>query len=59
MTTLDVNVVWLTECLVSPGWRLSFPASDMPAIHYNLAGSGQMVVGDAPAIPLDPLIRIR
>ena len=54
MTTLDVNVVWLTECLVSPGWRLSFPASDMPAIHYNLAGSGQMVVGDAPAIPLDP-----
>ena len=54
MTTLDVNAVWLTECLVSPGWRLSFPASDMPAIHYNLAGSGQMVVGDAPAIPLDP-----
>ncbi|MGC1955921.1 MAG: cupin domain-containing protein, partial [Gammaproteobacteria bacterium] len=49
-----MNVVWLTECLVSPGWRLSFPASDMPAIHYNLAGSGQMVVGDAPAIPLDP-----
>ena len=54
MTTLDVNVVWLTECLVSPGWRLSFPANDLPAIHYNLAGSGEMVVGDAPAIPLDP-----
>jgi AraC-like DNA-binding protein len=54
MTTLEVDVVRLTECLVSPGWRLSFPASDMPAIHYNLAGTGQMVVGAAPAIPLAP-----
>jgi AraC-like DNA-binding protein len=54
MTTLEVDVVRLTECLVSPGWRLSFPASDMPAIHYNLAGVGQMVVGAAPAIPLAP-----
>jgi AraC family transcriptional activator of mtrCDE len=26
----------------------------MRAIHYNLAGTGQMVVGDAPAIPLTP-----
>jgi AraC family transcriptional activator of mtrCDE len=54
MTTLEVDVVRLTECLVSPGWRLSFPASDLPAIHYNLAGTGQMVVGAAPAIPLAP-----
>jgi hypothetical protein len=45
MTTLEVDVVRLTECLVSPGWRLSFPATDLPAIHYNLAGIGQMVVG--------------
>jgi AraC family transcriptional activator of mtrCDE len=35
MTTLEVDVVRLTECLVSPGWRLSFPASDLPAIHYT------------------------
>jgi hypothetical protein len=33
---------------------LSFPASDLPAIHYNLAGIGQMVVGAAPVIPLAP-----
>ena len=54
MTTLEVDVVRLTECLVSPGWRLSFPATDLPAIHYNLAGFGQMAVGAAPAIPLAP-----
>ena len=54
MATLEVNEISLAECLVSSGWRLSFPASDLPAIHYNLAGFGQMVVGAAPAIPLAP-----
>ena len=54
MTTLEVNVVRLTECWVSPGWRLEFPASDLPAIHYNLVGNGRMVVGTAPAIALAP-----
>lgn len=54
MTTLEVHSVRLTECLVSPGWRLSFPATDMPAIHYNLSGTGRMIVGDAPGIPLAP-----
>jgi AraC family transcriptional activator of mtrCDE len=41
MRGLEVNVVWLVKCLVSPGWRLSFPADDMPAIHYNLARRGK------------------
>src|SRR6476646_26353 len=36
MTTLDVDVIGLIECLVSPGWRLSFGSADAPAIHYNL-----------------------
>jgi AraC family transcriptional activator of mtrCDE len=54
MTALEVNVVRLMECRVSPGWRLSFPATGMPAIHYNLMGMGHMVVGNAPAIPLAP-----
>src|SRR5438445_11521169 len=54
MTTLEVNIVRLTECWVSPGWRLEFPATDLPAIHYNLAGSGRMIVGSAPAIALAP-----
>jgi AraC-like DNA-binding protein len=54
MTRLEVKVVKLAECLVSPGWRLSFGAADLPAIHYNLSGVGQLAVGDAPAISLAP-----
>lgn len=30
---LDVDVIGLIECLVSPGWRLSFGSVDAPAIH--------------------------
>src|SRR5262249_61386319 len=54
LKTLQVNVAGLTECTVRPGWRLSFRASELAAIHYNLAGIGQMVVGNAPAIALGP-----
>ena len=51
---LEVHMVRLAECLVSPGWRLCFAAMEMPAIHYNLTGRGQLTVGDTPAIPLAP-----
>jgi AraC family transcriptional activator of mtrCDE len=54
MATLDVDVIGLIECLVSPGWRLSFGSADAPAIHYNLSGTGRMVVGGFPAFPLVP-----
>jgi AraC-like DNA-binding protein len=53
MTTLDVDVIGLIECLVSPGWRLSFGSADAPAIHYNLSGTGRMVVRGS-AFPLMP-----
>jgi hypothetical protein len=45
MATLNVDVIGLIECLVSPGWRLSFGSVDTPAIRYNLSGTGRMVVG--------------
>ena len=54
MTMLEVDVIALAECLVSRNWRLSFPAAETAGIHYNLAGLGQMSVGNAPAIPLTP-----
>jgi AraC family transcriptional activator of mtrCDE len=54
MKTLEVEFAKLAECLVSPGWRLSLPATNMAAIHYNLRGSGLMIVGDDPPIPLAP-----
>jgi len=45
MATVDVDVIGLIECLVGPGWRLSFGSADAPAIHYNLSGTERMVVG--------------
>ncbi|MBR0734810.1 helix-turn-helix transcriptional regulator [Bradyrhizobium japonicum] len=54
MATLDVDVIGLIECLVSPGWRLSFGSAVAPAIHYNLSGTGRMVVSGFSAFPLVP-----
>ena len=54
MTGLEVKFVRLAECLVSRGWCLSLSASEVPAIHYNLAGMGRLIIGDAPPIPLTP-----
>jgi AraC-like DNA-binding protein len=54
MTMLEVNVSTLTESLISPGWQLSFAATKMAGIHYNLAGTGQITVGHARTIPLTP-----
>ncbi|MCS3691147.1 helix-turn-helix domain-containing protein [Bradyrhizobium elkanii] len=54
MATFDVEVIGLIECLVSPGWRLSFESADAPAIHYNLSGTGRMVVSGFSAFPLVP-----
>jgi AraC family transcriptional activator of mtrCDE len=46
LTVLDVNFVRLSECLVSSGWRLELGEVDAPGLHYNIAGTGRMVVGD-------------
>jgi AraC family transcriptional activator of mtrCDE len=54
MATLDVDVIGLVECLVSPGWRLSFGSVEAPAIHYNLSGTGRMAVDGFSAFPLVP-----
>jgi AraC-like DNA-binding protein len=54
MAMLEVDVITLTECLISRDWQLSFPASETAGIHYNLGGFGQMCVGTGPAIPLTP-----
>jgi AraC family transcriptional activator of mtrCDE len=54
MATLEVSFVTLTECLVSPGWRLELGGHDDPGIHYNLTGMGRMIVGNRPPIDLLP-----
>src|SRR3569623_7902 len=54
MTTLDVTYLRLTECLISKGNRLQLSAADTPGMHYNLSGSGRLVVGELPPIELRP-----
>src|SRR5262249_11055589 len=54
LTTLEVRVVRLTECLVSQGWRLEVAAPDAPGIHYNLMGEGWLVFENQAPIALRP-----
>lgn len=51
---LDVRFVGLSECLVSPGYRLVIRGHDAPGIHYNLAGKGRIFIGDDPPVELRP-----
>ena len=46
---IEVNFVSLTECVVSPGWGLSFPPNESAGMHYNLAGNGRLIAGTFPA----------
>lgn len=54
LSALSVEFVRLTECLVSPGWRLNFGGASAPGIHYILCGHGRMVLEGHPAIELAP-----
>lgn len=54
ISTLNVEFVRLTECLVSAGWRLNLGGTAAPGIHYNLMGHGRMVLEGHPAIDLAP-----
>lgn len=54
MQTLEIDLVRLTECVVSPGYRLAFPGGDTASVHYNLAGTGRIVVGAQPPVVVVP-----
>jgi AraC family transcriptional activator of mtrCDE len=54
LSALEVNFVRLSECLISPGWRLAFQPHELPAIHYTLQGSGRFGVGETFSIPIEP-----
>ena len=54
VNSMEVEIAALTECFVSPGWRLCFPSAKLPAIHYTLSGHGRVKpVGD-PLFELHP-----
>jgi AraC family transcriptional activator of mtrCDE len=52
--TLMVRFVWLSECVVGEGYRLDMGGIDAPAIHYNIAGTGRLIVGDSDSVELRP-----
>ncbi|OQP45279.1 hypothetical protein A4H97_32700 [Niastella yeongjuensis] len=54
ISELDVQFVWLSHCLVSPGFRLDMGGSDFPGIHYNLSGRGWMLIQGLQPIELAP-----
>lgn len=54
LDTLMVEFVRLSECLVGEGYRLELGGIDAPGLHYNLSGSGRMIVADREPITLQP-----
>ncbi|SFH65216.1 AraC family transcriptional regulator [Bradyrhizobium sp. Gha] len=54
LSTLEVNFVKLTECLISPGWRLLFKPEELPAVHYTIHGRGRFGIGDSFSVDLEP-----
>jgi AraC-like DNA-binding protein len=54
LSTLDVNFDNLTECLISPGWRISFQSRELPGVHYTIQGNGRFVVGETFSADIEP-----
>jgi AraC family transcriptional activator of mtrCDE len=54
ISTLDVQFVWLSHCLVSRGYRLDMGGIDFPGIHYNIRGKGRLVVRGRHSFDLEP-----
>lgn len=54
LTTLEVKVVFLSECLVSPGWLLQLPSHAALGIHYSLVGEGWLKFEGEPPIAIRP-----
>jgi AraC family transcriptional activator of mtrCDE len=54
LEALMVEFVRLSECLVGEGYRLELGDIDAPGLHYNLSGTGRMVVGNDKPIALQP-----
>lgn len=54
LSSLEVEFVALTECLVSKGYCLELGAANAPGLHYNISGTGRLVVRGCPPIELKP-----
>jgi AraC family transcriptional activator of mtrCDE len=58
MRSLEIDVVALTEILVPRGHRAEMGMIDVPAIHYNLKGSGRISIDRGPNMQLMPHLLI-
>jgi AraC family transcriptional activator of mtrCDE len=54
IAVLDVQVVALSECLVSPGYNLVLGGHEYPGIHYVLEGAGLIHVQNEPPVRVEP-----
>jgi AraC family transcriptional activator of mtrCDE len=54
IAVLDVQVVALSECLVSPGYNLALKGHEYPGLHYVLEGTGMMYVRNDPPVKVGP-----
>jgi len=58
MQAIDIDVIALIELLVPRGHRVEMGRIDAPGIHYNLSGTGRIVINGGPAMPLSPHLLI-
>ena len=54
LDTLMVGFVRLSECLVGEGYRLELGGVGAPGLHYNISGTGRMIVENGEPIELQP-----
>jgi AraC family transcriptional activator of mtrCDE len=54
MTLLEIHVIALSECLVSPGFVLELDGNAAPGIHYMLSGQGKLHIRGAAPVDLTP-----
>ena len=54
ITALDVQIVTLAECLVSPGFNLVMGSHPCPGIHYVLEGTGLMYLRNEAPVNVEP-----
>lgn len=53
LASFDVGVAAFTSCDVRHGWQLVFELSQSASLHYCLAGTGTMSVGNGPPIAIE------
>jgi len=54
MASLEVEVIALSQCLVSAGHRLELGANEAPGLHYILSGTGRMTIAGQRKVELAP-----